>query len=89
MGPSRRCEKMYTREEPSRSARQIWLVTRRGEHCGEQERAPSAGCGRSTCASKCAGLLLRGEETTPWKSSGAGIPVSYTHLRAHETDSYL
>ena len=35
-------------------------------------------------APKGPGHTVRGEYT-----KGGGVPVSYTHLRAHETDSYL
>src|SRR5680860_735262 len=37
----------------------------------------------------CTGGCLRGRRPEPWRASQTARPVSYTHLRAHETDSYL
>eukprot|EP00965_Chrysotila_dentata_P046914 1557317-Pleurochrysis_carterae.AAC.1 len=43
-------------------------------------------CQRSACGNDAAGS---GAETRQGAKWCVGSPVSYTHLRAHETDSYL
>src|SRR5680860_1096089 len=55
--------------------------------------------GKAICGPQCAGLLLGDKDLlmAAWQASsphhGPGrdnkVAVSYTHLRAHETDSYL
>src|SRR5665647_2959499 len=40
-------------------------------------------------AARCWDRWTAPDAASPWRRRGGRSPVSYTHLRAHETDSYL
>eukprot|EP00965_Chrysotila_dentata_P034560 1150583-Pleurochrysis_carterae.AAC.1 len=60
---------------------------RQARHSGSRRRARSSQCRRSTSTQRTAHAPAHAARViVPIRGAK---PVSYTHLRAHETDSYL